>query len=130
MKRHDDEVLAGVLRRLIENNRDDHGCAYIDTGATEDFFIEGREPLSVVERRLIAPLCEPPEDDERAQERETRAERREVDRVARVLMAAWEQAEGTPVSPSYVATFADLARAVIADVPPPTGVALRVGLGE
>jgi len=39
----------------------------------------------------------------------------EVDRVARLLMEAWEQAEGKAVGISYVATFADLARAVIAD---------------
>jgi len=39
----------------------------------------------------------------------------EVDRVARLLMEAWQQAEGLPVSTSYVATFADMARAVIAD---------------
>jgi hypothetical protein len=39
----------------------------------------------------------------------------EVNRVARVLMAEWERAEGKPVSASYVATFADMARVVIAD---------------
>lgn len=37
-----------------------------------------------------------------------------VNHVARVLMDAWEKAEGKPVSPSYVATFADMARAVLA----------------
>jgi hypothetical protein len=41
--------------------------------------------------------------------------RAELDRVARLLMDAWERAEGTPVGMSYVATFVDLARAVIAD---------------
>ena len=39
----------------------------------------------------------------------------EVDRIARLLMAEWERVEGTPVNASYVATFADMARAVIAD---------------
>lgn len=32
--------------------------------------------------------------------------------IARTLMAAWEKAEGEKVNPSYVATFADMARAV------------------
>lgn len=36
-----------------------------------------------------------------------------VDRIARVMLAAWEHAEGEPVSASYVATFADMARAVL-----------------
>jgi hypothetical protein len=40
--------------------------------------------------------------------------RAEVDVLARVLMAAWEKAEGKPVNPSYVATFADMARAALA----------------
>lgn len=44
-------------------------------------------------------------------------EKAQVDHVARVLMAAWEKAEGKPVTPSYVATFADMARAVLADAP-------------
>lgn len=39
----------------------------------------------------------------------------ETDRLARLMIAAWEQAEG-PVNASYVATFADMARAVVADV--------------
>lgn len=39
----------------------------------------------------------------------------EADRVARLLMEAWEQAEGAPVGISYVATFVDMARAVIRD---------------
>lgn len=38
----------------------------------------------------------------------------EIDAVAAVLMDAWEAAEHTPVSVSYVATFADMARAVVA----------------
>lgn len=38
----------------------------------------------------------------------------EVDKIAVVLMNAWEHAEGKPVTASYVATFADMARAVIA----------------
>ncbi len=123
MQRHEDAILAGVLRRLIENNRDDHGAAYVDDDedGSGDLVLEGREPLSVAEQRLIRPLCEPVEG----------AEGREVARVARVLMAAWEKAEGRPVSVSYVATFADLARAVLADQSvPPAGVGLRVGLGE
>lgn len=41
---------------------------------------------------------------------------RETDRIARVLMAEWERAEGKPVNPSYVATFADMARAVLDDL--------------
>ena len=44
-------------------------------------------------------------------------DRDEVDRVARLLMAAWEQAEAQAPTASYVATFADMARAVIADRP-------------
>lgn len=39
----------------------------------------------------------------------------EINHLARVLMAAWENAEGKPVNVSYVATFADMARAVLAD---------------
>lgn len=39
----------------------------------------------------------------------------EVNRVARILLAAWEEAEGRPVGVSYVSTFADMARAVTAD---------------
>lgn len=40
----------------------------------------------------------------------------EVNRLARVLMSEWERVEGKPVSISYVATFADMARAVLADL--------------
>lgn len=40
-------------------------------------------------------------------------EREQVNAVARVLMAEWERVEG-PVTASYVANFADMARAVIA----------------
>lgn len=43
-----------------------------------------------------------------------RTPERDVDTLARVLMAAWEAAEGKPVSASYVATHADMARAVLA----------------
>lgn len=43
------------------------------------------------------------------------SQRSEVDRVAWLLMAEWERVEHRPVGVSYVATFADLARAVIAD---------------
>jgi hypothetical protein len=61
-----------------------------------------------------------PESSEARAERHLRsAGRDEVDRIARLLMAAWEKAEGKPVTPSYVATFADMARAVLAD-PAPT----------
>lgn len=42
-------------------------------------------------------------------------DRDEVNRVARLLCDAWEKAEGKKVNPSYIATFADMARAVIAD---------------
>ena len=37
----------------------------------------------------------------------------DVDRVARVLMDAWEAAEGERVSVSYVATHADMARGIL-----------------
>lgn len=36
-----------------------------------------------------------------------------VDEIARVLLGAWEKAEGKPVNVSYVATFADMARAIV-----------------
>lgn len=39
----------------------------------------------------------------------------EVDRVARLLIAAWERAEGKQVNVSYVATFVDMAKVVVAD---------------
>lgn len=39
----------------------------------------------------------------------------EVNRLARVMMTAWEKAEGKPVNVSYVATFVDMARAVVSD---------------
>ncbi len=39
----------------------------------------------------------------------------EVDRVTRLLMAEWERVEEKPVSASFVATFADMGRVVIAD---------------
>lgn len=39
----------------------------------------------------------------------------EVDRVARLLIAAWERAEGVTVSPSYVASFVEMAKVVVAD---------------
>jgi hypothetical protein len=42
-------------------------------------------------------------------------ERAELDRVARLLMNEWERVEGKPVNPSYIATFVDMARVVIAD---------------
>lgn len=37
----------------------------------------------------------------------------EVDRVARLLMEAWEVAEGYYPTASYVATFTDMARVVV-----------------
>lgn len=40
---------------------------------------------------------------------------KEVIHIANVLMDAWFKAEGNRVSTSYVATFVDMARAVIAD---------------
>lgn len=42
-----------------------------------------------------------------------------VNHTARVLMTAWEQAEGKPVTASYVATFADMARAALTNQPTP-----------
>lgn len=36
-----------------------------------------------------------------------------VNDLAGVLLIAWEDAEGKPVTPSYVATFADMARAAL-----------------
>ena len=40
--------------------------------------------------------------------------RHQVNDFARVLMGQWEIVEGKPVSASYVATFADMARALLA----------------
>lgn len=42
-------------------------------------------------------------------------ENAEIDRVAQLLMDEWERVEGKPVNASYVATFVDMARTVIAD---------------
>jgi hypothetical protein len=39
----------------------------------------------------------------------------QVDRVARLLIAEWERVEQRLVNVSYIATFVDMARAVIAD---------------
>jgi hypothetical protein len=36
----------------------------------------------------------------------------ETDKIAAVLMQAWEDAEGKKVNASYIATFADMAKAV------------------
>lgn len=36
-----------------------------------------------------------------------------TDEVARILMAAWEEAEGRPVNLSHVATFVDMAAALL-----------------
>jgi hypothetical protein len=55
-------------------------------------------------------------------------DRAEVDRVARLLMAEWERVEEKPVGLSYVATFADLARVVIADRRAAEAAAWDVGL--
>jgi hypothetical protein len=38
----------------------------------------------------------------------------EVDHIARLMMAEWERVEGKPVNVSYVATFADMARVILA----------------
>lgn len=43
------------------------------------------------------------------------SERMEIDRVGRLLIAEWERVEGGPVNVSYIATFADMARVMIAD---------------
>lgn len=42
-------------------------------------------------------------------------EKRELNRVANLLIAEWNRVEMKPVSPSFVATFVDMARVVIAD---------------
>lgn len=42
-------------------------------------------------------------------------ERDELNRVSSLLIAEWERVEGKPVNVSYVATFVDMARVVIAD---------------
>lgn len=51
--------------------------------------------------------------------RSSHPQRDEIDRVAKILIAAWAKAEPThPVTlhpVSYVATFADMARAVVED---------------
>lgn len=39
----------------------------------------------------------------------------ETDRIARLLIAAWEKVEGKPVPVSQGASFADVARVVVAD---------------
>lgn len=39
----------------------------------------------------------------------------EINRIARVLIAEWERVERKPVNISYYATFADMARAMVAD---------------
>lgn len=38
-----------------------------------------------------------------------------VDQVASTLMDAWEAAEGEKVNVSHIATFADMARAVVSE---------------
>lgn len=42
--------------------------------------------------------------------------RSEIDRMARVLIREWERVEGPLVGTSYVATFADLARAALGEI--------------
>lgn len=54
--------------------------------------------------------------------------RTETDRLARLMIAAWEKVEG-PVTPSYVATFADMAKAVVADIELRTDVLRTVIFG-
>ena len=44
-------------------------------------------------------------------------DRDELNRVSRLLIAEWERAERLKVSPSYVSTFVDMARVMIADRP-------------
>jgi hypothetical protein len=39
----------------------------------------------------------------------------ELDRVARLLIDEWERVEGVQINPSYVATFVDMARVILAD---------------
>ena len=41
---------------------------------------------------------------------------RRLDDYAKTLMDAWEKAEGTPLSVSYIATFVDMAKVVIEKV--------------
>lgn len=43
----------------------------------------------------------------------------EIDRVAKLLIAEWERVEGKPVNVSYIATFADMARVVVANAQAP-----------
>lgn len=43
--------------------------------------------------------------------------RAELNRVSLLLIAEWERAERRKVNPSYVSTFVDMARVVIADRP-------------
>lgn len=38
-----------------------------------------------------------------------------VDKVAASMLQAWEDVEGKPINVSYIATVADMARAVIRD---------------
>lgn len=58
-----------------------------------------------------------PESDATADHRSTTCAwtRDEVNRLARVLMDEWQRSEGAPVGSSYVATFADMARALLAN---------------
>lgn len=39
-----------------------------------------------------------------------------VDKYAKIMIAKWEDVEGKPVNASYIATFADMARAVVTEV--------------
>lgn len=39
----------------------------------------------------------------------------EIDRIGKLLIDEWERVERKPVNVSYIATFADLARVIIAD---------------
>jgi hypothetical protein len=52
--------------------------------------------------------------------------RADVNRVARLLIAEWERVEGKPVNVSYIATFVDMARAVLGDRPPLDPVHIEV----
>ena len=52
-----------------------------------------------------------------------------IDRLARILMAAWNKAEKTTVNGSYVATFADMARAALTETDEPPSLDALTGRG-
>lgn len=77
----------------------DHNCATFDRCTPDRCWMDVGAVAAGIERG-IATIRD-------------RQQATESDRIARVLMAAWEEAEGKPVNPSHVATFADMARAVL-----------------